>query len=283
MIDLKDIVRGIETLKPVAPVAVQLLDMAADTNRSMDDMAGLIIMDPFITANVLKACNSAYFGLSRKVDSVRDAIALLGLDHIVDLVLVGSISTIYRHGSRVYGLGEGEIWRHAVTSAHIAKALAEKKRSADDKHLIFTAALLKDIGKLILGRFVAFELEMINILVESKGYTFNEAEKETIGLSHEELGASLAEKWAFSERMTYIIRNHHLSEEYARNDFATTIVYLADIICMIMGVGTGVDGLAYRFYGEVLERLGFGEKDIHSIIAETGVKQNEINRLLRAF
>ena len=282
MIDIREIVDEIETLKPIPPVAAQILGMTADPNRSMDEIADLIVVDPSITANLLKVCNSAYFGLSRKVESVRDAMSLLGLDHVVDLVLVGSVSAAYGNSQQAYGLGEGELWRHAVTSAHIAKALAEKNGAAQNRHLLFTAALLKDIGKLILGRYVTFSLEMINILVQSKGYSFNEAEKEIIGISHEELGANVAEKWSFSEKMVFIIRNHHLSDETARGDLDTAIIYLADIICMIMGVGTGVDGLAYHFYGEALKRLDIGEKDVHAIIAETGANQNAINALVRA-
>jgi putative nucleotidyltransferase with HDIG domain len=284
MTDIQGIIDDIETLKPIPPIAVQIMGMAADPNRSMDEIADLIVVDPFITANLLKVCNSAYFGLSRKVESLRDAMSLLGLDHVVDLVLVSSVSETYSTDQQGYGygLGEGALWRHAVTSAYIAKVLAEKKGAAQNKHLLFTAALLKDIGKLILGRFVAFSLEMINILVQSKGYSFNDAEKEILGLSHEELGGQVAEKWSFSEKMIYIIRNHHLSDETARKDRDTTIIYLADIICMIMGVGTGVDGLAYHFYNEVLNRLGINDRDVHTIIAETSANHNAINQLVRA-
>ena len=82
MTDIKEIVDDIEALKPIAPVAVQIMGMAADPNRSMDEIADLIVVDPSITANLLKVCNSEYFGLSRKVESVRDAISLLGLDHV---------------------------------------------------------------------------------------------------------------------------------------------------------------------------------------------------------
>jgi putative nucleotidyltransferase with HDIG domain len=258
------------------------MGLAADPNGAMDEISDLIIMDPSLTANLLKVSNSAYFGLSRKIESVRDAMSLLGLDHVVDLVLVSSISETYNIEQQGYGLGEGELWRHAVTSAHVAKALSEKYGCAQNRHLLFTAALLKDIGKLILGRYVTFSLELIDILVQSKGYSFNEAEKEIIGISHEELGGTIAEKWSFSEKMIYIIRNHHLADESAREDLDTTLVYLADIICMLMGVGTGVDGLAYHSYSSVLKRLGINGQDVQTIIAETGSNYDQITQLLRA-
>lgn len=211
---------------------------------------------------------------------MRDAIGFIGLDYIVQLVMLSSVSQNFKKQPLGYGLGEGELWRHAVTSAHVAKILATKFGRPQHKHLIYTAALLKDIGKLILGRFVAFSFEEINILVNSKGFSFNDAEKKIIGMNHEELGAMVGKKWRFSDKLIYIIRHHHLSNESAREDLETSLVYLADIICMMMGICTGADGLSYRFYSDVLKRLDLTETELQAIIAETSENQQDIEYLL---
>jgi putative nucleotidyltransferase with HDIG domain len=283
MTSFKGILDRIDQLAPIPPIATQIMTLAEDPESSLSEIADLIINDPAITANLLKTCNSAYFGLTRKVDSVQDAIALVGLDHVVQLVLLGSVSQNFKKGAEGYGLGEGELWRHAVSSAHVAKVLAVRYGASKTKHLVFTAALLKDIGKLILGRFVAFSLEQINILVHAKGQSFNDAEKKIIGMNHEELGAMVGEKWCFSEKLIYIIGHHHLSDESARQDLETCLVYLADIVCMMMGVCTGVDGLCYRFYSDVLKRLDLSEKDLQGIIAGTAENQQRIEHLLNLF
>lgn len=280
MPDLKDIVRQIDLLEPVPPIATQIMALAEESDSALSEIADLILNDPAITANLLKICNSAYFGLNRKVESVRDAIGFVGLDQIVQLVMLNSVSQNLKKQPQGYGLGEGELWRHAVSSAHVAKILAGKFGISQNKHLIYTAALLKDIGKLILGRFVAFSFEEINILVNSKGFSFNEAEKKVIGMNHEELGAMVGQKWRFSDKLIYIIRHHHLSNESAREDLETSLVYLADIICMMMGVCTGADGLSYRFYSDVLKRMDLTEKDLQAIIAEMGENQQKIENLL---
>jgi len=280
MTNIDDIINGIDTLKPIPPVAAQIMALAEDENSSMSDIADLIVYDPSITASLLKICNSAYFGLSRKVESVRDAITLLGLDQIVELVLLNGTAENFRDEPNGYGLGEGELWHHAVLSAHVAKVLAENHGLANKKHLIFTAALVKDIGKIIMGRFVAFSYEKINILVNSKGYSFNEAEKEVIGMNHEELGALVGEKWRFGKKLIYIIRNHHMSAEACRDDVETAMVYLADIVCMMMGFGTGLDGLAYRFYSDVLNRMNLTDQDLQKTIYDTGERRQKIQKLL---
>jgi putative nucleotidyltransferase with HDIG domain len=279
----KDIVDRLDQLAPIPPIANQIMALAEDPDSSLSEIADLIINDPAITANLLKTCNSAYFGLARKVDSVQDAIVLVGLDHVVQLVMLGSFSQNFKKGVEGYGLGEGELWRHAVSSAYAAKALAVRYGASKNRHLVFTAALLKDIGKLILGRFVAFSFEQINILVNAQGHSFNDAEKKILGMNHEELGALLGEKWRFSEKLIYMIGHHHLSDESARQDLETSLVYLADMICMMMGVSTGADGLSYRFYSEVLKRLALSEKDFQGIMAATAERQQKIEHLLNLF
>ncbi len=280
MTNIDDIISEIDTLKPIPPVAAQIMALVEDENTSMSDVAELIIYDPSLTASLLKICNSAYFGLARQVNSVRDAITLLGLEQIVELVFLNATAANFKEEPDGYGLGEGELWQHAVLSAYVAKRMAENHGLASQKHLIFTAALIKDIGKIVMGRFVAFSYEKINILVHSKGYSFNEAEKEVIGINHEELGARIGEAWRFGDKLVYMIRHHHLTAEASRNDPATALVYLADIICMMIGFGTGADGLCYRFYSEILERMDLDEKDLQNVIFDTGERRQKIDRFL---
>ena len=99
-------------------------------------------------------------------------------------------------------------------------------------------------------------------------------------MNHEELGALVAKKWHFSQKLIYIIRHHHLSDESARQDLETALVYLADIICMMMGLCAGADGLSYRFYGDVLNRLNLSEKDLQGIIAEAGKNRQQVEIIL---
>jgi hypothetical protein len=81
--------------------------------------------------------------------------------------------------------------------------------------------------------------------------------------------------------LIYIIRHHHLADESARQDLETSLVYLADIICMMMGVCTGADGLSYRFYSDVLNRMNLSEKDLQGIIAEAAKNQQQVDILLK--
>ncbi len=276
---IQELIKEIKSLKPIAQIANQIMAIVENPNASLSDVADIIVYDPMTTANILRTCNSAYFGLTRRVESVHEAVALIGLDQIVDLVLLKSGAENLKKEQTGYGLDEGDLWRYSVASALIARDIAEKK-NLHSKHMIFTAALLKDIGKVILNRFVGEAFGKIQELVREQEYSFREAEKKVIGVDHSELGGLVASNWNFSQKMVYIIQNHHLSDKQARADIETCIVYLSDIICMMMGIGGGSDGLAYRFHDDVVKELGFTERDIQEIIANFGENMAKVEDLI---
>lgn len=279
MISIQNVVKELDTLKPIPEIALRITTMAENPQSSLSDIAHMILHDPIITANLLKICNSAYFGFLRQIDSVHEALSLLGLRQIVDLVLLKCCAENLRKAQKGYGLHEGELFRQAVSSALITRELAHKKK-ARGKHLIFTSALLKDIGKVVLDRFIAGSFKKIDDFVKKDGLGFREAEKKMIGIDHAEVGAMLAERWSFSPKMTYIIRNHHPSAESAETDFETLIVYLADTICVMMGIETGGGGPSCRFYESTLRRLNLSEGDIHEIILTFNKKKQKVEELL---
>jgi putative nucleotidyltransferase with HDIG domain len=281
MKDVGKIIEGIRNLQPMPQVANKVLAFAQDPKSSMSKLAEIITYDQILTANLLKTCNSSYFGLPRKIDSVHQAIVYMGMDQVVDLVLMSGGADNLKRRQEGYDLDEGELWRYSVASALIARDLAERQ-GLSSSHLIFTAGLLKDIGKVVLSQYVADSFQKIQFLVSEHDYSFREAEKAVIGIDHAELGGVVAEKWGFSPQMVEIIRNHHLPDESVSYDSETCTVYLADMLCMMMGIGVGCDGLAYRFRREVVEDLGFSDRDFQQIMAGFGERFREVEELINA-
>ncbi len=279
MIEIERIIKEIDKLKPISPVGRKVLEISSNPDTSLAELVDIIKFDQVITANLLRRCNSSYFGLKRKIVSVKQAVAYLGLEKVASLVMMESTADHFKNAQGGYDLNEGELWRYSVSSALIAQDLAEK-RHFKDVPLVFTSALLKDIGKIILNTYVKDALEDMLKMVENEGVTFTEAEKEIIGIDHAELGARVAEKWSFSARMVNIIRNHHDPDKAPPNDLSTPIIYLADSICMMLGIGVGADGLAYRHHQDVLDRLNFSDVDLQITIANFWEKIEGIEELL---
>jgi putative nucleotidyltransferase with HDIG domain len=280
MRDIESIIKKIDRLKPVPQIAHKVMSIAENPESSMSDLSKIIVYDTAVTTDVLKAANSAYFGLPDRIDSVHQAIVYMGMEQVVDLILMSAGSEHLKEAQEGYDLDTGDLWKYSVSSALIAREIAEKI-GAKDIHLIFTAALLKDIGKVILSQYVKDSFEKINRLVIEKGFTFRGAEKEVIGIDHSELGALMAQKWNFSPKMAEIIQNHHLPQKSSMSEIETAIVYMADTICMMMGIGVGSDGLAYRFHQEVVNRLNLTERDFQEIIAQFSDKMEQVESMVR--
>ena len=153
-----------------------------------------------------------------------------------------------------------------MASALIAQEIAGKCHFKNSS-FVFTCALLKDLGKIILNDYVKDAAGEIMSGVRERGMTFLEAEKGVLGVDHAEIGARIGEKWGFSPLMVQVIRNHHIPKVNASEDLALPIVYLSDSICMMMGIGGGLDGLAYRYHQDVVDQLHFSDMDVQETIA----------------
>lgn len=277
---IQELIKEIKNLKPIPAVVNQVLAVVDDPGSSMEDIANVIQYDPVVTASVLKTCNSAYFGLKHPAESIKDAVSLLGIDQIIEIVLIKSGAKILTGRQEGYGLHEGAMWKYSVSSAVIAKQIATQL-SMENTSTLFTSALLKDFGKIVLDRFVSQSFEKISNLVVNENYSFQEAEKKVIGVDHAELGAMIAKMWKFSPKMVKIIRHHHLTDASLVKDRDIATVYLADCICMMIGIGVGSDGLSYRFNDEAMKELGILPNDISKLIAEFAGNMQKIEELLQ--
>jgi putative nucleotidyltransferase with HDIG domain len=273
------IIEEINELRPVSEIGNRVTEITSNPNSSLAELVDVIKYDQGITANLLRICNSTYFGLKKKIASIKQAVTYLGLNKVASLVVLGDSADNFKKAQIGYDLNEGELWRYSVSSALIAEDLAEKRR-LNNISLIFTSALLKDIGKVILSTYVKDSFEDINKAVQDRGLTFIDAEKEVIGIDHAELGARVAERWNFNSAMVDIIRNHHDPDKAPPDDLSVPIVYLADSICMMIGIGVGSDGLAYRYHQDIVNRLNFSDIDLQKTIANFWGKIKAIEELV---
>jgi putative nucleotidyltransferase with HDIG domain len=281
VMNLEAIIDDIDTLEPIPQITTQLIEIAQNPDSALKEAAVLITHDATLTANLLRTVNSAHFGLRRRIESVREAVVMLGLNAILDVVLLQATAGRLKAAQAGYDLSAGELWRHAAVSAILARKIAEGVE-AGNVNRIFTCALLKDIGKLVLNQYVQAAGADIQRLVCQDAYCFLDAEREVLGIDHAELGGRIAERWNFTPEMAFVIRNHHLPDEKLLDDQAVCIVYLSDCVCTMMGIGTGSDGMGYRFSDPVLERLGYGANGLDQLIMEYGLMKSEIEGLMRS-
>ncbi len=279
MSDLTKIIKGIAGLKPIPQVVHKVLAIQQDPESSMEDLIQVIAHDTMTTANLLKAANCAYYARPKPFESVQQAAVFLGMNEIADLALMSSSAANIKRPQKGYDLKPGDLWRNGIASALICRELSQAL-NLEDSHMIFTCALLKDIGKVVLEQYVEECAKEIEALVTQGMHSFEEAEKSVLGIDHAELGAMVARVWQFSPEMVDVIRHHHEPARAVLAPKTTAVVHLSDTVCMMMGIGTGSDGLAHRFDQVSITSLGISDTDLQIIMAGIPEKLEEIEHLV---
>jgi len=259
------IMKSIENL-PAFPATVQKVSgLLGNPDYLIHELVGVIEYDQAITANILRMCNSAYFGVRYKISTVREAVAYLGRENLVRVVSAAGISKYYNDVKGYYQEAT-KLWEHSVGVAIMSLILSKRIYNRADSSL-FTIGLLHDVGKVVLGEFVLDSFQQIMDLVTNHEYSFLEAEEEVIGINHAEVGAKIALLWNFPQELRDAIAHHHRPDLMTEGDSSISwLIYLADQACMMMGIGGGTDGLAYRGLSEVIDRFKLRQRDFEECI-----------------
>jgi putative nucleotidyltransferase with HDIG domain len=277
---VKHIMAQVKAFPGMPATSAKLLKMLKNPDSSAAQIEEILKYDPGLTANILKLTNSAYFGIPSKVSSVRQAVVLLGWKRLLQLVMTVCMSTVMKKPLPGYDLPHGELWRHSV-AVSVAAELVVKALKIPGADEVFTAALLHDIGKLILGGFVQDDLRQIEAMV-AKGIAFEVAEFIVLGIDHAQIGARILEKWSFPSDLVNAVCWHHDPETCENQCTFSDIVHVANILGLMSGYGKGNNGIAPQAANSVIERLGFKLSDLEILAAETQKGVNKLADLLMA-
>ena len=263
----ENIMEGIKSLPSLSGAAVKLLALLEDPKANANQIEGILRYDPGLTANILRMSNSAYFGLPRKVGSVRQAIVLIGWKRLNHLVMASCVNAIMDKPVPGYDLSPGELWRHSIAVSITAENLAQELNIQSSQE-IFTAALLHDIGKLVLGRYVKEEFKTIEKTASGE-VPFEEAERRVLGTDHAEIGAKILMKWSLPIEVVNAVRWHHDPDSAKPTTVLVDIVHIANVLCLMMGIGVGIEGLHHSPSPSATKRLGVQTSHLELVASQT--------------
>ncbi len=208
---VEQIVSSIKNL-PTPPIVFNQIQKTINKeSSSAADVAKILSEDPSMSAKVLKMTNSAFYGLSREIDSVKQAVMIIGFDAVKNLVLSASVMGMF-NGNKVDAEFQERFWRHSLATALAGRLAAKSIRSRGmvDADTIFSAGLLHDIGKLVIACFMEDEFVAIHQILENDpSKSESSAEIEVMGFSHEQIGGALAQFWNLSDGLVDAIAFHH--------------------------------------------------------------------------
>jgi len=251
---IDQIMAQVKAFPGMPATSAKLLTMLKDSETSAAQIEDILKYDPGLTANILKLTNSAYFGIPTKVRSVKQAIVLLGWKRLLQLVMTMCMSALMNKPIPGYDMPRGELWRHSIEVSTAAEALMKYKKIAEPKD-VFTPALLHDLGKLVLGRFVKEEFDRIKSIV-ALGVPFEIAENMALGTDHAEIGAQILSQWSFPRDVVNAVRFHHNPDAIHNANIQIDIVYLANLLCQKNEISDGSERQPVWHSPAFIKRLG---------------------------
>lgn len=228
MLDLDEIIHKAQELQPLPASAVRLASLLSSADSDLSEITDVVAYDEALAMRLIRAANSASTGGSARVTRPQDAVLRLGFARVLSLSVASSVNSLMKKGVQAYGLNEGSLWEHSIATAATAEVLPEF--TTEELPLeTFTAALLHDVGKLVMGRYLSKEdLEWIQRAQQEGGVSALEAERQVLNVHHGELGGIIAQHWDLPERIVKGIIYHHNPEDGV--DPVCDAVYVSNIL-----------------------------------------------------
>lgn len=236
--NLRQQIEELHNLPTVPVIATQLLEIISEDRASVKQLLPIIENDPSLAIKILRVANSAYYGLFKNIDSLQQAVVLIGLSDLYNLVLGFSvIKSFSQHMENSVALDWNYFWGHCVAVGSIAQLIKTEYRLPMIGNP-YALGLLHDIGKLVLFQIVRPEFMEALKIQEERKVSAVEAEMETIGMDHALAGALLAERWHLPDSVIATMSLHHKSApEESEYHGIISLITVADYISHRMKKG----------------------------------------------
>ncbi|MEW5797143.1 MAG: HDOD domain-containing protein [Candidatus Zixiibacteriota bacterium] len=229
---VKQVISNIRNL-PTPPIVFhQIQKVIHDPRVSAGQIAKILQEDPAMSVKVLKLTNSAFYGLQREVESVKQAVVIVGLEAIKNLVLAASVLDMFK-GKDVDQEFQEKFWRHSLAVGFGARLLARmgKVRGMLDPETAFSGGLLHDIGKVIMCCFLPREHTQVKqARLADREKPTHEIEDQVLGYNHAQIGAILAEQWKLPHRLFDAVAHHHQPAASQSGEPIPYVIHVANYV-----------------------------------------------------
>ncbi len=229
------VLANICNLPPIPKLTKEALDLLSDDNTPIVNISKVVSKDQGLVTKILTIANSPMYGLQRRVTTIDFAILVLGFKELNNIITVLSMVESFINKTDKY-LDQKEFWLHSYLTGTASKKLAEEFGYPNSSEA-FIAGFLHDMGITVMHRYFHSGFIALNDLIRNKEYSFYNAEIETFGMTHEEMGYNLVKKWNFPVPLCEAILYHHKPSQSKQNRVLSSIVHLADYMTCVLEMG----------------------------------------------
>jgi len=248
---------GTKVVLPSSPeILTRITMMMEDPQVGIPEIGAEAGKDPGITSRLLRLANSAHYGLSVPVVAPEQAVAVIGVRMLRNIALQTSVMQQYDELALELDCDLTAHWRHAALVASMAHDLGRRLGRADLlPEEMYTSGLMHDVGKVVLLDSLREDYATLLEAAARSRRECQELEESVLGFTHADVGAMLAERWNFPERMCRAIGEHHVPAEDLVDRPATAVVALADRLAYALD-STGCEELLPEIAGLAEESVG---------------------------
>ncbi len=262
------LVKAAPELEAFPIVAQRALVRLQRADATVESMAELLGTDQALAAAVLRQVNSASAMPNRRIGSLREALARIGLRALWELLIRAVSAPVLDRGLPPYALSRRSAWRHAATTSRAARQFAAAfARGNPDEASV--AGLLHDVGKTVLSSVVPDLTAEIVSLARAREIPVWEAERDALGFDHGTVGAALLKSWGLPEAVSQAVAHHH-DAPGAKEPSLAPVIHLADVAAHLVGASGGAGACPPPDLNvRAARQLGFGLAELPRLL--TGV------------
>ncbi|MGA2244494.1 MAG: HDOD domain-containing protein [Verrucomicrobiota bacterium] len=248
------------SLGSYGPVLDEIEEALKSTQCNLSTIGDAIQKDPDLTARLLRLANSPFFGFANRLSTVAEAVSLLGIQQIQDMIVASSVLEQFK-GVPDEFVNKDSFWRHSLAVGIAARLLAmERRLPKPDK--FFVAGLLHDVGRLVLLSQAAEWAQAVFELYQRERILLRDAEKRILGFDHQQIAGELLQSWSYPPVLVQAVAFHHAPGQSAAK-LEAGVVHIADHLIIAMGIGSSgehfippLDEKAWNAVGLQPEALG---------------------------
>lgn len=232
----------------------------------MADIAKIIREDPGLTARLLRIVNSAFYNFPSKVETISQAVTIIGTQQLGALALATSVLQMFK------GLPEdlvtmNSFWRHSVACGLAARVIGTLRRESNPERL-FVAGILHDIGRLVMYSKAPEEFKSAVMRSKEKDELLFDSEREIFGFTHAVVGGFLLQTWKLPGSLEDVVMYHHNPKAATRFPMETAMIHIADGIAHAMELGSSGERFVPPVDQEAWERLGLQPTVMSTVIEQ---------------
>ena len=228
------VLSAIKSLPSIPKAVFEVTKLLNNPKTSTSQLAEVMSKDHGLTAKVLAIANSPLYGIKRKVSSIEFAILVLGFQEIKNIIMALSFVETMKAIPAHY-FDPMEFWLHSLVVGTGAKGISQHLGFEFGSEA-FVAGLFHDVGVLVIYNYFNPEFKQIIETASAENLNILEAEKKILGLSHQEIGKYLAEKWNLPLQLCDAIYYHHNPGGCSENKYFVSVIHLVDYMTQRLGV-----------------------------------------------